>query len=207
MKKMIIIERTRPNVHYLCNKAFLPGMNAIREELFETLKKDQGFKQQIELGFLKVISGGNPPSNTSKSEKAISQIDESEELEIDLDSMTVKEVVAFLNSLISVEDIKAILDADMRKGVQKAGIARLKELDNVIDNDSFLSLTDSQAVEIIKKTFSLEALKEISEMDSRPAIQEAIKTQKLELKNLGEVKKIENDGDSAPTNPNKANIS
>lgn len=195
---MPLIERTRPNVHRVCGKMFMPGMNILTNEEYEKIKLDSGFCEQCRIGAMKVVGAESIPP---KSET----VDEDPNDEgVDIASLNVKDASEVIAALEEIEDVKWILDNDARKGVQDACKRRIAELEQEANKTDIEKMSVAEAVTIIKKVLSEPELEKIKEADARPKIQAAVEKQLAELKNL-DGKRKPKDGEST-IDPNKVTI-
>lgn len=205
---MPLIERTRPNIHRLCGKMFVPGINMISNEEFDSLQNDKGFHEQRRLGFLRVIGDENNSSNneTRARQEKLDTIDEDTEDEgVDITTLKVSEAVKIISEIDEVEDLRYILKVDARKGVQVACQSRVNALSKQVEQNDFEKLTVDEALDVVKRILSIDELQKVKDMDSRSEIQSAVNSQIAELRNLETVKgKTQNDG--SQIDPNKVTI-
>lgn len=205
---MPLIERTRPNIHRLCGKMFVPGINMISNEEFDSLQNDKGFHEQRRLGFLRVIGDENNSSNneTRARQEKLDTIDEDTADEgVDITTLKVSEAVKIISEIDEVEDLRYILKVDARKGVQVACQSRVNALSKQVEQNDFEKLTVDEALDVVKRILSIDELQKVKDMDSRSEIQSAVNSQIAELRNLETVKgKTQNDG--SQIDPNKVTI-
>ena len=203
---MPLIERTRPNIHRLCGKMFVPGINMVSNEEFDSLQNDKGFIEQRRLGFLYVIGESDshseiPSSQATSTPSAEDDADEG----VDILKLKVSDAVKIIAEIDEIDDLQYILDTDARKGVQVACQARIDALNEHSNKNDFEKLTVDEALDIVKRILSISELQKVKDMDSRPEIKFAVENQIAELRNLETEKGKTQDG-ASQVDPNKVTI-
>lgn len=113
----MIVKRNKPNVHFIGNVRFIPGLNTITDEQQQLIEKNKHekevFDELVKLGVLTIIDKGSHTSEHPFKDK------------------TVKQLEKLIPELLDVSALRAILKHDTRSTVKLLVKEQLQKIDEM----------------------------------------------------------------------------